>query len=61
MTKEAAMEAIRALREMPADRRAVWVKRLDLAESARLCPLLKKDGEVAEALDELVSAYRGPT
>lgn len=61
LTKKAALEAIQALNQMPADRRAVWVKRLDLSESVKVCPILKGDKEVAEALDELVSAYKGST
>jgi len=60
MTREAALETITALKQMPADRRAVWVKRLDVEESVKGCPILRKDEEVAKAFDELVSAYKGP-
>lgn len=61
LTREKAEEALKALQQMPADRRAVWVKRLDVAESVKGCPILRQDKEIAKALDDLVSAYKGAT
>lgn len=61
LTREKAEEALKALQQMPADRRAVWVKRLDVAESVRVCPILRQDKEIAKELEDLVSAYSGAT
>jgi len=57
---EKAREALRILRELPPDRRAVWVKRLDLAATLKRCPLVRDDPELSKGFADLVEAYRGP-
>jgi hypothetical protein len=53
-------EALQILRDMPADRRAVWLKRLDLRGTMDRCPLIKDDPKVSKEFEDLVSAYKGP-
>lgn len=59
LTREAARKVLQALQQMPADRRAVWVRRLDLPASIEGCPVLKEDKEISKELNDLVDAYRG--
>jgi hypothetical protein len=42
---------------MPEDRRAVWVPRLDLEETLKRCPIIKKDPVLSKEFDELWAAY----
>lgn len=53
-------QAVQILQDLPPDKRAVWIKRWDLRETLRKCPLVKEDPEASKALADLVEAYKGP-
>jgi len=58
--KEQAREALRVLGRLPPDKRAVWVKRLDLDATLKNCPAIRNDQQLSKELSDLVEAYRGP-
>jgi len=55
-----AREALRILRGLPPDRRAVWVRRLDLEATLKKCPVVRDDPELSQGFADLVEAYKGP-
>lgn len=54
-----ARKTIDLLKKMPADRRVVWVKRLDTDQAKAKCPIMKNDARICGDLDELCATYGG--
>jgi len=58
--REKAKRILEVLREMPADRRAVWAQRLDFEEAKITCPLIRKEVDLSKGFDDLFTTYAKP-
>lgn len=54
--KEGARNMFVAFKNMPSDRRAAWVPRLDQEETFKRCPTIKQDVGLSKEFDELCAA-----
>jgi len=57
---EGDQEMLDAMAKMPAERRAVWAKRLDAEATVKACPIIREDKKLAADLADFVETYQGP-
>ena len=57
--EDSAKRTLTVLKKMPADRRAVWVPRLDREETMARCPVIQNKPELSKGFEEFLAAHDG--
>jgi hypothetical protein len=57
--EESVKRTLMVLKKMPADRRTVWVPRLDREETMARCPIIQSKPELSKVFDEFLAAHDG--